>query len=237
MRNAALATVLGLTLFGAAYAVLIRPPRQLVGETPEKGVDTEVSVGEVIYAKFDYVEYYGARIPAGYNGKFMLGQVSVPPSTLFVEHTAKQQQVQYCSREPLYVQGRTLTDIVCFKDTNQDGKFEEIRVPSLRFGGWAKLKVPPLPYEEGVDHEQTKGFRQELLYQGIDGNSLSLSYREFIDSLARPAFQQDVRYTLDADGETEIAFRGARFLVFSASNTSLRYRLVAGLPSRPGGAT
>ena len=96
----------------------------------------------------------------------------------------------------------------CFKDTDQDGKFEEIRVPSLRFGGWA----------------------------GIDGNSLSLSYREFIDSLARPAFQQDVRYTLDADGETEIAFRGACFLVFSASNTSLRYRLVAGLSSRPGGA-
>jgi hypothetical protein len=111
-----------------------------------------------------------------------------------------------------------------------DGSFEEIRVPSLRFGGWAKIKTAPVPYEEGVDVEQTKGFRQELLYQGVAVNSLSISYREFNDNFARPAFQQDLQYTLAPAGETEIAFRGARITVISATNTTLQYKVMSGIP-------
>jgi hypothetical protein len=214
MRISTFALLLVLGLVGTVHAALIRPPRALTGELPEKGAVSEVSVGEALYSKFDYVEYYGARLPAGYQGKFMLGTISVLPNVLFIEHTAKKQQTQYCSRGPLYAQSKlaSVVDIVCFKDVDQDGKFEEVRVPSLRFGGWAKLQGPPLPYQEAVDHELTKGFRQELLYQGVAGDALSLSYREFIDSMARPAFQQELRYTLGS-GETEIAFRGARLLV------------------------
>src|SRR6185436_3074973 len=151
-----------------------------------------------------------------------------PRGLLLFEHQGKPQP-QYCSHQQLYRRS-DLNDVVCFRDLNRDGAFEEIRVPSLRFGGWAKIKTAPVPYEEAVDLEQTRGFRQELLYQGVAGSSLSISYREFSDNFARPAFQQDLQYTLAPSGETEIAFKGARITVLSATNTALQYKVVSGIP-------
>ena len=220
--------VLGLLAIAVPLTAVIRQPQVRVGETPEKGVVSEVTVGEALYSKFDYTEYYGAKLTETYESKFMLGMISVPRGLLLYEHQGKPQP-QYCSRQQLYRRS-DLNDVVCFRDLNRDGAFEEIRVPSLRFGGWAKIKTAPVPYEEAVDLEQTRGFRQELLYQGVAGSSLSISYREFSDNFARPAFQQDLQYTLAPSGETEIAFKGARITVLSATNTTLQYKVVSGIP-------
>lgn len=220
-----------LLVLGFATTVLaarpVRSPQVLKGESPDKDVVSEVTVGEALYARFDYVEYYGAKLTQGYDSKFMLGTISVPRGLMLIERPGKERP-QYCSAQPLYSRA-DMSDIVCFQDVNEDGAFEEIRVPTLRFGGWAKIKTAPVPYEEAVDQEQTNGFREELLYQGVAGSSLSISYREFKDDFARPAFQQDLQYTLAPEGETEIAFRGARIIVISATNTMIRYRVVSGL--------
>lgn len=211
----------------ALAAKPVRSPQLLKGEIPEADVLSEVTVGEALYARFDYIEYYGARLTEGYESKFMLGMISIPRGLMLVERPGKERP-QYCSAQQLYRRS-DLNDIVCFQDLNEDGAFEEIRVPTLRFGGWARIKTAPVPYEEAVDQEQTNGFRQELLYQGVAGSSLSISYREFKDNFARPAFQQDLQYTLSSEGETEIAFRGARIIVMSATNTTLRYKVVSGI--------
>ena len=58
---------------------------------------------------------------------------------------------------------------------------------------------------------------------------MSLLYREYIDDLARPAFQQDLSYTLAAEGPTEVSFRGTRFRILSADNNKIRYELLSGL--------
>lgn len=64
-------------------------------------------------------------------------------------------------------------------------------------------------------------FRRELVYSGASKGTIKLLYREFSNDLARPAFSQDLTYDL-ADGD-EIGFRGARFKVLKATNTSIRY--------------
>jgi hypothetical protein len=68
-------------------------------------------------------------------------------------------------------------------------------------------------------------FRRELIYSGVTQSSLSILYREFIDNLARPAFSQELKYDL-ARGAT-IGYKGARFEVLSAGNTSITYRVLA----------
>jgi hypothetical protein len=65
------------------------------------------------------------------------------------------------------------------------------------------------------------GFRREIVYSGVSRGVLSLLYREYTDGLARPAFTQQLTYDL-SDGD-EIGYKGARFKVLKATNTSIRY--------------
>lgn len=67
-------------------------------------------------------------------------------------------------------------------------------------------------------------FRRDLVYSGISGGTVMISYREFSNDLARPAFTQDIRYDLK-DGR-EVGFRGARFEILSANNTTIKYRVI-----------
>lgn len=64
-------------------------------------------------------------------------------------------------------------------------------------------------------------FRQELVYSGVAQNVLSIIYREYKDNIARPAFQQDLKYDLTV-GDV-IGFKGARFRIIGYDNTSIKY--------------
>lgn len=64
-------------------------------------------------------------------------------------------------------------------------------------------------------------FRRELVYSGISQGSISITYREFSENLARPAFTQDLTYDLSAG--REIGFRGLRFEVIEANNVGVRF--------------
>ena len=73
------------------------------------------------------------------------------------------------------------------------------------------------------------GSRTELLYQGLDRGVVRLSFREFVNELARPAFTQELTYTLEPGGRaTTISFRRVRIEILSASNNEIRYRVIAG---------
>ena len=66
--------------------------------------------------------------------------------------------------------------------------------------------------------------RRELVYSGMAKGSLSILYREYIGDMIRPAFSQELKY--DYEPGTVIGFRGARFEVLEAGNTSIRYRVI-----------
>jgi hypothetical protein len=83
-----------------------------------------------------------------------------------------------------------------------------------------------IPYSKEETSSDSKGY--ELLYEGIAGDVIKLAYREYTDNFARPAFQQDLSYTLRPPGPTEITFRGVRIEVLAADNNRIRYRVVSG---------
>jgi hypothetical protein len=60
---------------------------------------------------------------------------------------------------------------------------------------------------------------QQLVYSGMSGKTIRLSYREFVHDLARPAFTQELQYDL-ADS-AEIGFRNLRATVVKATNTMI----------------
>jgi hypothetical protein len=116
--------------------------------------------------------------------------------------------------------------IACYRDSDEDGKLDRFHIPGTAYGKWFKVE-DPIPYKEAVDLDASEGYRRELLYQGIAGDVVRLAYREYVDSLVRPAYEQEVTYTLES-GPTEVAFRGATLRIISASNLAIVYEVLSG---------
>lgn len=90
--------------------------------------------------------------------------------------------------------------------------------------------IEGIAYEPAPPQAVPGGFRRELVYGGSSKGVISLTYREFVGDMARPAFTQALTYDL-ADGD-EIAYQGARIKVLSAGNVGLKYKVLAALKPR-----
>jgi hypothetical protein len=86
---------------------------------------------------------------------------------------------------------------------------------------------PPVPYRSGAI-TGAQGFKNELVYSGIDGDTLRISYREYADNLARPAFAQDLTYPIDSTGPTMIRFQAVQIEVIAANASEITYRVLSG---------
>ena len=76
-------------------------------------------------------------------------------------------------------------------------------------------------------------FKAELIYCGITGNTINISYREFVDNLSRPAFHQELTY--DLNESDQITFRSLIIRVLEADNAIIRFEVIddGGLPWVP----
>lgn len=83
--------------------------------------------------------------------------------------------------------------------------------------------VPANPVEYSID-----SYKKEALYQGKIGNKINISFREYYDGYARPAFTQNIEYELDANGKAVIGFQGLRINVIKASNIDIEYVVIQG---------
>jgi len=72
--------------------------------------------------------------------------------------------------------------------------------------------------------EQANSFQQTLIYSGRVGNKINVSYREFSNNLARPAFNNDVEYDLNTS--SQIGYKGAILEILNADNHSIEYKVV-----------
>jgi hypothetical protein len=71
--------------------------------------------------------------------------------------------------------------------------------------------------------------RKELIYGGVNGNTIEIAYREYRGKLAAPAFFQNVKYDLAAS--RTITFQNFTILVRSATNSGFEGQLLADLPT------
>jgi hypothetical protein len=80
----------------------------------------------------------------------------------------------------------------CLIDTDDDGKFDRV---SFNEVAGAKDINPPIPYIKKIvpiEGGKAQSFRQTLIYLGKSGGDIRLSYREFANDMARPAFSEDL---------------------------------------------
>lgn len=97
-------------------------------------------------------------------------------------------------------------------------------------GSWPK--DPLFDYVEPMDTPNVGAFRAQIVYSGLSGNVLQAVYREFVGDFIRPAFTQDLQYTLQ---DSVLSFRSLRVRILQATNTQLDYVVQedGGLPWLP----
>ena len=64
-------------------------------------------------------------------------------------------------------------------------------------------------------------FEFKLLYSGKDGETVRMTYREFLDSMQRADYSQDISYNV-AEQDT-VSFRSNRMRVHEATGFSIRF--------------
>ena len=95
-------------------------------------------------------------------------------------------------------------------DQNNDRAFAKVKV-TANGPVWMEKEVPPpLDFEKAEVMLPLLGsFKYDLLYHGLSRNNLNLSYREYLNDFARPAFFQDVQYDIETT-PTVVTFRSVR---------------------------
>lgn len=76
--------------------------------------------------------------------------------------------------------------------------------------------------------ERGNSFQQTLIYSGRVGDKINVGYREFSNTTARPAFNNDVEY--DLSSSNTIGYKGALIEVINADNSSITYKLIRNFP-------
>jgi len=114
---------------------------------------------------------------------------------------------------------------ICLTDISNSGSFTHFSA----FGNskYSKLNQPvkyKIVPSKPIMREDS--FKYIALYQGKKGNSIKISFREFKDNMARPAFTQDIDYELNEIGSTIVGFKGLRIEVIKASNIDIKYKVL-----------
>lgn len=115
-------------------------------------------------------------------------------------------------------------DQLCLIDVNNNNTFSHYAVRN-------EDKLYPLnkliKYEaiQKIKYNEDS-FKYQALYQGKIGNRVKISFREFKNDMARPAFTQDIEYQLKSNKPTIIGFKGLRIKIIKATNLNITYSVI-----------
>ncbi|WP_338761133.1 hypothetical protein [Massilia sp. METH4] len=116
------------------------------------------------------------------------------------------------------------TAAACLVDTDRDGALD-----SSMFLNRARYFPLSSPAKYSTAKSESKvisgepTLKREILYQGVSKGTVRLSFREFMNDMARPAFTQDILYDLEPDGTATVVFKGLRMKILKATGTSIKY--------------
>jgi hypothetical protein len=211
-------------LSGCAITGKPSPTRTTASDFPPIGQRIKAEVGASLIVQENVVERegilflsdtrYSCESPTPYE---------IQKGTFFEKRISSDSSYAYCGAAPMTaLMGNRVVHQFCLR-----------RRASGSWGHTGSMSGcgSELPVKEGwhsVIHPDN--FQRKLVYNGKSGNSLFISYREFVSDMARPAFTQDLTFDL---AESDVfGFQGARIKVYQATNTQIDYELLKNFPDR-----
>lgn len=191
---------------------------QSVGET-DAGTVLRAYVGDILYTKYDYESRDFVRLT--FENSCGMGCTLLATDTMFLAATVNG-KYGACglAQTKQGMMGLMFATNLCVIDEDRNQVFEAWTTSAT--SGRLKIQVP----YEFQTADAVRGKKKELIYQGKQENTLRFRYREYINDIVRPAFDQTVEYNLDKD--SMVTFRGMRILVEKADNQEISYTIVSG---------
>ncbi|WP_379547195.1 hypothetical protein ACFCW2_13675 [Qipengyuania sp. DSG2-2] len=112
----------------------------------------------------------------------------------------------------------------CGLDDDGDGTFDRMSADQVKSA--LKLKVP-VPYRKvRITVDSPENLRKIVIYTGATSDTLRLSYREFINDLARPAFTEELVIPIGATYPQDVAVKNVKLRVHAIDGLGLRYEIL-----------
>jgi len=223
-------TICLLALSGCSTVTVLEANKgseERIGSQPKIGIESKATAGNSLYSQFRYWSRTGYRIKNAFSTRLALSKVVVAEGDFLYKATIEG-QVLFCTEKASLIDPLTgPLNTACFVDTENSGTFSRVKAKPGMI--WFEETIPnPIPYAKSeLITPKADSFKYEILYQGISKGTLRLSYREYINDMARPSFFQDVSYDI-ASYPTEITFKTVRVEVLGADNSGIRYRVLSG---------
>jgi hypothetical protein len=190
---------------------------------PTLGTPAIVSVGDTVYEKSHLTVLPAYVVDQSFSGKNVFARVTVSPGDKFVQIPSKS-NLKACRSPSVDAFLKKLYD-ACLYDDNGDGTFD-------RYGGnevqGGKRLTTPMPYKPSEFINPTSdALKQTVIFLGSTKDSLRLSYREFINDMARPAFTEEYTFPLSTTFPQTISFKSVKLSVTSIDGEGLHYSIVS----------
>lgn len=163
------------------------------GESVIVAQNVEATIGDVMVDKYNYISTPTAKLLEPIEGSPLLAGYNGMPTGYILLGQMINGKLAYCG----YGVGSV---VPCFIDSDADNRLDQIYTIGVGTLGPNRISKPIL-FSKSTS-ANAAGFKYELLYQGISESVLNISYREYIENMARPAFQQDLKYTLEHNKPT-----------------------------------
>lgn len=197
---------------------------------PDIGVESEVEIGQTIVSKAKQLVHPALEVNSDIS--FEMKSAFFSNSWSGTANIKKGKFKRYFSNdEGVFYRADSATFTFAAGTVNQEGGVfvpNDASQPTLPWT-FSKAVVyfgdaPVATTPTSIKTFEADSFVKELVYGGVSQGTVAISYREFSDNKARPAFTQELKYDL-SEGDV-IGFRGARFKIIKAGNVSLKYVVV-----------
>lgn len=190
---------------------------------PEIGTAAVASVGDPVYEKSHYSTLPAYVVDDSFSGKNVFAHVIVTRGDRFMAIPSKA-KLKAC-RSPTIEAFKSRLYNACLYDDDGDGAFD-------RFGGnevQGGKKLPrPIPYRSSEFVQATAdALKQTVIYLGATKDTLRLSYREFVNDMARPAFTEEYTFPLRETYPQPVSFKGVKLSVTAVDGEGLHYTVTA----------
>ncbi|WP_295633486.1 hypothetical protein [Novosphingobium sp.] len=187
-------------------------PQVRVFHIPEPGRVQTVSAGTVVH---EYSKTYSFTVTVP-DIQMRGGQWLLP---LVVEVGTAMYPVETKSKFKACVQNGP-----CGLDDDGDGIFDRMAQDDASVALKLKTKVPY--HSERKTVERPDSLRQIILYFGATKDTLRLSYREFSNDLARPAFTEEFTIPITDKFPQDIAVKQVKMRIHSITGLGMSYEVL-----------
>lgn len=194
---------------------------------PQLGTVTEVSVGEILLTQGE------KRVAEAIELQSSAYRPHNGTSNLYVKSAESDEYDWYIdSNSSVFTdKGGLATNGITIKKQKGSGYLCPFQITGGGYSaGYNCYKEAKYTMHDSYTITSINSFQRSLIYNGKSGSKINIAYREFSNSLARPAFSNNVEY--DMSESNIIAYKGAELKILEYTNTKIKYEVIKNFNSQ-----